>query len=452
VADPVCIIRERNHQVQQIGQIYSNALEVVVWFGPDIDSRSLALDFLQANASGRRKPLASKDIDKSKHDLAGRICNALVALCCDEYWNPTWIIQEVLLAPRLHLMSGNVKVDWSTLVTFLDDSPISSSLLLRPENFGEEPHSKFWNSRARLLCLERARSMGRMHGYSLEDLLAKFGNSKCSDVRDRVLGLPPLADYGKNGNFKVNYRMDKWTLFEYFVSFCTRSPIKDARILVRTLNISPADIRRIFQAPTMQIHVTSVSKLINSMMMNGPLSEGPVCCYCKKTLTIIVKHGSQHSIEDFPRLFPDSVMEPNEGLLYREHFPQLASRGPMIIGDVGCVDSESTEGHFLFDRNRCFGGFVLGRDNILSNVDTEKLQRKESFMIDTELIHEGTARWLKLTSTSFISLLGGDTADYLLSSTLSDTKIHFLEHYAHWTLLPSLSLISTASGAGPLTF
>jgi len=400
-----------------MGQIYTYASEVIVWFGLEINSRALALDFLQTNMPGRQEALASKGTDESKHDLAERICDALVALCEDEYWNRTWIIQEILLARKLSVMSGTVKVEWSTLSMFLDPSPITSRLLLKPENFGEEPHSKLWHSRARLLCLERARTRGQLHEWSLKDLLAKFGHSKCSDIRDRVLGLLALADYGRSNLFEVNYSMGKRELFEYFVSFCTRSPITDGRILMQELEIQMKDLLRMRLAPRMQVNGTPVSALLIKLDQKDLCPEGPVCWNCNKPLSVIIRQGLPHHIDDYPSLFPDLVVQPNRDPEFLKMFPDLANQPPSILGNVWCVDSESPEGHFIFDPEGDFRSFVVSSDNAPSPTNLNVIDRylqKELLMIDTKLQGmKGVKSWLCMSSVSFLSLVDCDALEKL---------------------------------------
>ncbi|KAJ9604268.1 hypothetical protein H2200_011102 [Cladophialophora chaetospira] len=423
--DAICIdqqsIRERNHQVQQMGQIYSGASEVIVWLGLEIKSRSLAIDFLLTNKVGRQKALASRKSDESKHDLAERICDHLVALCHDEYWDRTWIIQEFLLARRVIIMSGTLKMDFDVLSSFLAlPSSESSNLLLKAENMGEEAYSSLWHSRARLLCDERRWTNGRMYEYSLEDLLCKFGQSKCSDIRDRVLGLLGLTSYGRHNRFRVDYSMDKAQLFRYFVSFCTRSPVTDGRALAKALALDWAKIEECKLAPAMRPPLVPISDLFKHRARHDLLPDersvcrhcDKMCSHCDKTLTMIVRHGRAHSISEYPSLCPDSVQEISQE--EKEAFPLLEGRGPTVIGNICCVDHDSNAtGHLLFDGNGAFIGFVLDEESFErdNEVLVELFRLKESFLHGTELKAHRNATVLGLRQRSFLSLLAGDPGD-----------------------------------------
>lgn len=214
--DALCINQsltsERNHQVQQMGHIYNKALGVIVW----LSGYSSALIFLQDNH------LNPQRYTENCFSVGGKVSNAtlteLLDLCEDEYWYRTWVIQEILLAKELHIMSQCGKFSWHALSYFLlrNKSTLDMEHSL-PLRHATDHRTVLTKSRASILCRERQSTPGRMHACHLTDLVVKFGKSRCGDVRDRVLGLLGLADLGANKEFRVDYAMNVEALFHYMV-------------------------------------------------------------------------------------------------------------------------------------------------------------------------------------------------------------------------------------------
>jgi hypothetical protein len=86
--DAVCInqgdVRENNRQVQLMGNIYQNALAVIVWLGPASENSQEAMYCLAARYNRLNKN------EFCVRELFNR-----------EYWKRTWIIQEFVRAKDL---------------------------------------------------------------------------------------------------------------------------------------------------------------------------------------------------------------------------------------------------------------------------------------------------------------------------------------------------------------
>jgi hypothetical protein len=98
--DALCIdqtdVHERNHQVQQMGLIYTRADEVISWFGARTD---IAM-YLAASAG------------------VGGDSIGLHALCNSDYWDRAWITQEVTLARHITLMARDQELSMDLLPWF----------------------------------------------------------------------------------------------------------------------------------------------------------------------------------------------------------------------------------------------------------------------------------------------------------------------------------------------
>ncbi|KAH7087990.1 heterokaryon incompatibility protein-domain-containing protein [Paraphoma chrysanthemicola] len=95
--DAICIdqgnVRERGHQVQQMGRIFSNATRVVAWLGLDLDVSRLF-----------------KWIKDRNYTFPGGV----IAFTKSPYWRRAWITQEFALAREVLYMASDMTAhaDW----------------------------------------------------------------------------------------------------------------------------------------------------------------------------------------------------------------------------------------------------------------------------------------------------------------------------------------------------
>ena len=231
--DAICIDQratlERNHQVQSMANIYSHAAEVVIWLGAGDGNQRHALGALRSQ---------TLEMDKSFP------LKSLLALCENRYWGRMWIVQEIMLARKLVLMYDNQRLPWSNWTLFHLKRPYSD---LTDDILTLNHRERFEDSNGRLMVFEYFRFRKLHEGmlrerHKLTDLLTKFGESECSDVRDRVFALLGLCEEGVNGVIEVDYGMSKGQLFDGVVRSCFADSLTDARLLARVLELgSPTD-------------------------------------------------------------------------------------------------------------------------------------------------------------------------------------------------------------------
>lgn len=144
--DAVCInqqdIAERNAQVSLMGEIYSQASQVLVWLGPrktgvwtslqalsktfaeiGIEFAEVLLGELQFQDSEGTSDSSKSSI--ATHDLLAYLCRTqnvlfrrqivdickdVLELCQRSYWSRTWTIQELVLARSKTLYIGSLKM------------------------------------------------------------------------------------------------------------------------------------------------------------------------------------------------------------------------------------------------------------------------------------------------------------------------------------------------------
>jgi hypothetical protein len=176
--DALCIdqnnIMEKNHQVQQMGWIYSNATQVVSWLG---DKPDLARLFRYANNSerGDKQPL-----------LRSEALRIICKLCDDIYWKRAWITQEILLARDLYLLSQAVLVSLPALQR-------ADERLLTGEAYRNyKPLSKL---------VHDARKQSS--SFTLMQNLWEYRGKQCADPRDLAFSLISLSSDG--ARLQVDY-------------------------------------------------------------------------------------------------------------------------------------------------------------------------------------------------------------------------------------------------------
>ncbi|CAO2652682.1 Nn.00g020930.m01.CDS01 [Neocucurbitaria sp. VM-36] len=222
--DALCINQleeaERNHQVSQMGKIYSNAKEVLAWIGPAANDSDFLLAYTKKHhgskaddgKDGRRPeiPAASKE-DKR---LALRAFNSFIKR---DYWHRAWIVQELILAKEVSIYCGTKSVDgfrfflmgcFNFAVGKSNDATISNIFTHRSKLESGEPES-------------------------LEQLLVRYSRTDCANPRDKIYSLLSLAsDCSGNIESFVDYSVGVPAIF--FAILCLLKPA-DITKLVATL-------------------------------------------------------------------------------------------------------------------------------------------------------------------------------------------------------------------------
>jgi len=251
--DAICInqndVIEKNHQVAMMGQIYTQAQRVVVWLGPEDAFVRPALsllfklcttDFARASEL-RQLGDDEKCIMLKVPSVTSSAWWACFAFLNRAWFTRSWIVQELALAPRLHVQCGVLSFSWEALtqacgvlhLANLDESLHSMALLemegpgllephfyqdmmpiIRTENrpvsdrhlFGSRT-GRDHNSSSFILTLEAIRQSSAIPRRSLEasanspredrvpmfELLDQARNTDCFDYKDKVYAFLGIA-------------------------------------------------------------------------------------------------------------------------------------------------------------------------------------------------------------------------------------------------------------------
>jgi hypothetical protein len=108
--DQICINQsdemEKSYQVRQMGAVYSQAKEVLIWLGPENKDTSLAVQAFQAYAAGEPEITIAL---RTRHSKPWR---AVMKVIGNPYWNRVWIIQEIAHARKKTIFCGAHELSW----------------------------------------------------------------------------------------------------------------------------------------------------------------------------------------------------------------------------------------------------------------------------------------------------------------------------------------------------
>ncbi|KAH7377315.1 heterokaryon incompatibility protein-domain-containing protein [Pyrenochaeta sp. MPI-SDFR-AT-0127] len=190
--DAICIdqsnVKERNHQVNQMGEIYHNASETVVWLGNNTLYSSIAFDFIRRRV---RENIVSFNLQEHVDSLS--------ALWSTSYWQRIWVIQEIMLSGKLLVKWGQEEIEWTTVAFFVE-------LMQETERQYQDTFSRPWPTKP--FMPQHVESIFNQkdhwgHGRdwapyrrSLSRVLEIYTSLECEDVRDKVYGLLGLVHVG----------------------------------------------------------------------------------------------------------------------------------------------------------------------------------------------------------------------------------------------------------------
>ncbi|KAH6644875.1 heterokaryon incompatibility protein-domain-containing protein, partial [Boeremia exigua] len=169
--DALCINqsdeKEKNDQVQRMGDIFRNAREVVSWLGNDRHITAL-LEKRHPSRRGVEKLLSSP------------------------YWGRAWITQEVALAPSLTLMAGHAALGFADVAQMVDSWEGFKS---RPRIEGSRVDPTRWRL---------------FRGESLMLLLQECREKQCRDYHDKIYSLAGLCC--ESNSIEVDYSVSRGRL------------------------------------------------------------------------------------------------------------------------------------------------------------------------------------------------------------------------------------------------
>ena len=319
-ADAICIeqgnIAELNHQVGIMGKIFANAAVVSVWLGSIVQDHIAPEDVLRerqaSNTPGVHNrtlvpPLASFMVDfpvatLDNDDFSQDLAHSIHGIARAKYWTRTWIIQEFLLARKIHIYYGDAQIDEAVFrAVLLDqlrlkyDTTKPADLLKRRDVLEEWPPLIFATER-------QLRTRAQMK-RPFCDLLAAHQDTECQDPRDVVFSLLSLIKPEERTmlnrcfpNYSVDFMIVAFVALAHLKHFAGDKPIQP---LLRALKL---EIDLVADDKLLLFHLLKSFDYVHS---SNPAAEG-------HNLQLEFKRNGQHTkdldIEDYTHKLEQAEM------------------------------------------------------------------------------------------------------------------------------------------------
>ncbi|KAK5328650.1 hypothetical protein LTR93_002435 [Exophiala xenobiotica] len=195
--DAICINqenpRERAHQVNLMGQIYSEANLVRVWLGTGSTIINHFLAWVFDQNLGEDRPSLP---NASAQQMSEGLPLGFVKFLDIEYWQRAWIVQEILLARDIRLYCGTYSFPWATIPLLM-----TNGLLRKALKSQLQTSERYWFNKGRFIA---AAGIGT---FSLKELIEENPMTSCSsDRRDKIYGMLGLVHkHSSLGRFTADY-------------------------------------------------------------------------------------------------------------------------------------------------------------------------------------------------------------------------------------------------------
>lgn len=216
--DALCInqtdVKEKNHQVAMMGEIYAAAEKVVVWLGtPDP-----VVPVLHWEDGHGETTYTSSTTPET-------LVKTLRDICQRRYWGRLWILQEFVLAKDIDIWCGTQTASLEAFTKLLH-----SYIGIDSDEVEERVESL-------LVCREVQQLP--LASMSFRMLLNDYDFMGCSDVRDRIYAILSLLDEDERRQLEnqPDYSLNKEELFHEVSRICNGK--EDLDFLRDALGVSP---------------------------------------------------------------------------------------------------------------------------------------------------------------------------------------------------------------------
>lgn len=250
-ADAICIDQastpEKNYQVRMMGEIYSNASDVIAWLGDDgrIErlfksledyQRKLArLSFEDANAPNYSR--TERDTSMQAFMEYPEFGPDLLAFYNVEYFHRAWIIQELILAPSLSLICGSSHLTHYGLITLFNH--LRYQRVMTGRNKVDIILGHYLDSKIEI-------SHTHENQFTLNELIKLYGYTECSDPHDKIYAFIGTAKDLRT-DFVVDYNKPlRLLLMETILHDVQGSGMNDYFGITYLLNTSDLDSTHLY--------------------------------------------------------------------------------------------------------------------------------------------------------------------------------------------------------------
>lgn len=250
--DAVCInqhdLLERNHQVQQMRDIFSAASETIIYLGPQDGGNTghSAWNFLERHSTWALDE--NRDIDRNaaarleKHLVyfRGDLKDVELDVLSRSWFRRLWVFQEAVVSKSLSIQCGNRRISWDDFCEILLLSPrlhdrygfsfqdTQKLDIVRDINISRREYLRQHGLERFLPSWQLPETFGRSQGVM--DILAILSRARyleASDARDKIYGLVGISTGINTADprFAIDYRLSFSDLYVIFA----RNHIKATR-------------------------------------------------------------------------------------------------------------------------------------------------------------------------------------------------------------------------------
>lgn len=213
---------EKNHQLPLMAQIYENSQRVLAWLGDGDEQTHTAIQQLRElsrssaiygiNPESWFNEFEGDDLDNhgkmalysSVHQLDFEALYSLLKL---DWFHRLWIVQEVVLAPRVTLYCGLDELEFEEFALALRIIRLFIKMCGDPFQLTTSQRGSFeYIASFRLMTQRHAvRGAGIQEPYQILQLVRENANKECKDDRDHIYGCLGLQKDKNDVGIDVNY-------------------------------------------------------------------------------------------------------------------------------------------------------------------------------------------------------------------------------------------------------
>ncbi|KAM0445456.1 hypothetical protein ACHAQK_001665 [Fusarium lateritium] len=233
-ADALCINQEdeveRGLQVRLMPSIYSDAMYVTIWLGPEENNSTRAIDYLkEIVTASTEEAFGSTNVSQLlEAGIANGDILAVVSLFAREYWRRLWVVQELFNARSIYVYCGPAILPWELFehasnifssrrneLSFNNRCHDNIRLAMSPDHFSNE----------QILIHQGPASLPdlRLHMWNEEHPLLHALRTCCrklaSDPRDKLYGILGVLPKGIRDHFRVDYGFSVKKIYTEIVKF-----------------------------------------------------------------------------------------------------------------------------------------------------------------------------------------------------------------------------------------